>query len=93
MNELATKLQKMQEFGTPTVGGYVITNFYRSNAHSGPTTYRLHFKREKDLTPPSFDVVIQYTEAFQVDYKDPGHDTERLTFPTYESVMAYLAAK
>ncbi|GAA4450455.1 hypothetical protein GCM10023189_11130 [Nibrella saemangeumensis] len=100
MDDLARKLRKIKEYTTPTKSGYVLTNFQSlTNYHDGSTSFRLHFRRAKNLqrvsdrNPLSFDVSIQYVDNFEVDLKNWGNDTERLYFSDSQSVVEYLTAK
>ena len=93
MDQLATRLRRLQDYSTQTEGGYYIANFHVFNAYNGQKTFRLHYVRKGALRPSSFDVVIHYADNFVVNYKDPDQDTQSLSFADYESVIEYLTTR
>ncbi|MFC5412608.1 hypothetical protein ACFPMF_25005 [Larkinella bovis] len=93
MDQLALKLQKIQEYAIRTTGGYCLSNFHRSLTIDGSKLFRLHFKRDGLVKPTAFDIAIHFAKGFVVDYKDRDQDVIRLHFDDFEAVVAYLTAK
>ncbi|WP_128543405.1 hypothetical protein [Larkinella soli] len=93
MNQLATLLQRIQEYSTRTEGGYYISNFHTSNAYNGSPLFRVHFKRDQSQKPSSFDVKIHYAGQFVVDFKNPDQDFEQYSFTDCNEVIGFLTGK
>lgn len=93
MEELARKLNKLKEYATRTQSGYVLSSFATVNTYDGLQIFHLHFRRNKDLIPPSFKVSIQFTTSFDVEQTDFGRASEHFSFEDTQSLVDYLSNK